>query len=159
METLPAAVQQLEREANYHRQAIPKLRISGAVPPLPHNYFFMALTDNTRKMVPITVAVEKARSFISTSVFVLMVQTQDKRQFFTLYAYSINYIRRDFRRRKSVHRKTNKVFYFVQNEHNLTKKKVQCKVYLCTLSVSVGEQWYFISECWTAMVLYFISEC
>jgi hypothetical protein len=83
-----------------------------------------------------------------------MVQTQDKRHFFTLYTYSINYIRRQFRRRKSVHRKTNKVFYFRQNEHNLAKKKVQCKVYLCTLSVSVGQQWYFISECWTAMVLY-----
>jgi hypothetical protein len=56
-----------------------------------------------------------------------MVQTKGKRHFFTLYTYSINYLCWNFRRRKSAHRKTNNVFFFRQNEHNLAEKKSSAK--------------------------------
>ena len=72
----------------------------------------------------------------------LNVSVTEQTSIFILYTYSISYFRRHFRLRKSVHRKTNKVFIFGQNEHNLTKR-----------SPAQSAFFNFISECWTGMVV------
>jgi hypothetical protein len=124
MRALTRAVKKPELEANHHCQAVLRLTMSAAIPPVPYKYPFTARTMTALlviKWYSITVAVQSASRFISTSISVVMVQAQENCHFCAFYTYSIGYVRRHFRR-KSDGRTTNNVFFSGYNEYDLIRK-------------------------------------
>jgi hypothetical protein len=60
--------------------------------------------------------------------------------FFTLYTCSISYLRQNFFRRKSVHRKTNRYLLSEWTQFDCKKSGAKC---FCTISVSGGQECTF----------------